>query len=286
MVSAEELSARGVGRGARDHRLASARLFGIHRGVYLVGHEATTFRGRVIAALRACGRDATLGHLAAAAFLGAAAPPATLDVIVPPGRRRSRAGIRVHHVALEPAERMVRDGVPLTSPVRTLLDLAAVVAPARLERICADMLVAKLLTPAELAAGVEAGRGRRGIVALRALSGTAEPTRSETERAFLRAVREAGLPRPIVNAPFLVDGLGRIEPDFLWPGPRVIVETDAYGTHGGPSTFERDRARDVALHALGWIVLRFTRRQAYRQSRKVVTRVAQVLALRGLSISA
>ena len=99
-------------------------------------------------------------------------------------------------------------------------------------------------------------------------------------------MREAGLPLPIVNAPFLVAGLGRSEPDFLWAGPRVIVETDAYGTHGGPPSFERDRERDVALHALGWIVLRFTRRQTYRQARKVVTQVAQVLALRGLSISA
>jgi hypothetical protein len=285
IVSADELRERGVGRGARDHRLVSGRLFGVHRGVYLVGHEATTFRGRSIAGLRACGSDSTLSHLASAASWGAAAPPATLDVIVPPGRRRSRPGIRVHHVALTPAERALRDGVALTTPARTLIDLAAVVPAALLERICADMLVAKLLTRAQLAAAVEAGRGRRGIVALRELSGTVEPTRSDTERAFLRAVRDAGLPLPIVNAPFLVAGLGRIEPDFLWASPRVIVEMDAYGTHGGPPSFERDRQRDVALHALGWIVLRFTRRQVYRQARKVVTQVAQVLALRGLSIS-
>ena len=179
----------------------------------------------------------------------------------------------------------MRDGLRVTSPVRTLLDLAAVVHPRMLERVCADLMVAKLLTAAELADAVLANSGRRGIVALREIALTAEPTRSGVERAFLKSVRESGLPRPIVNSPYVVEGLGRIEPDFLWAKPRVIVETDAYGTHGGQSPFERDRVRDAALTALGWAVLRFTRRRILRHPFAVVTQVAQVLALRGTSVS-
>ena len=253
--------------------------------MYLVGHEATSFRGLAFAALRACGPEAALSHLAGAAALGTFAPPATLDVTVPPGRRRSRPGIRVHHVALTGDEIDVRGGLRVTSPVRTLLDLAAVVHPRLLERVCADLMVAKLLTAAQLADAVRANPGRRGIVALREIALTAEPTRSDVERVFLKAVRAAGLPRPIVNSRFVVDGLGRIEPDFLWAKPRVIVETDAYGTHGGQSPFERDRVRDAALTALGWAVLRFTRRRILRRPHAVVTQVAQVLAVRGMSIS-
>ena len=139
-------------------------------------------------------------------------------------------------------------------------------------------MVAKLITPAELAA---AG-GRRGIVALRQLAGLAEPTRSATERAFLRAVKEAAPDRQL---PYMVEGLGRIKPDFRWARQRVIVETDAFGTHGHASAFESDRERDVALSVLGWLVLRFTRRQVVAAPRRVTTRVAQALALRGASIS-
>ena len=140
--------------------------------------------------------------------------------------------------------------------------------------------MAQLLTQAELQATVERARGRRGIVALRAIAGTAEPTRSDVERTFLRALREAGLPRPLVNTPLLVEGHGRIQPDFLWREERVIVETDAFGTHGHATAFESDRARDAALHALGWIVLRFTRRQLQDAPQRAMVRVAQVLAQR------
>ena len=181
-----------MSRGAREHRLAAGRLFGAHRGVYLVGHEATSFRGLAFAALRACGPEAALSHLAGAAALGTVAPPATLDVTVPPGRRRSRPGIRVHHVALTGDEIDVRDGLRVTSPVRTLLDLAAVVHPRLLERVCADLMVAKLLTAAQLADAVRANPGRRGIVALREIALTAEPTRSDVERVFLKACAQRG----------------------------------------------------------------------------------------------
>jgi very-short-patch-repair endonuclease len=280
VVDLDELTACGMSRGERRHRLASGRLFRAHRGVYLVGHEATTFRGRGIAALRACGEHSVLSRMASAAGWEIAPAPATLDVIVPPRSRRPKAGVRIHHATLRADEIAVLDGLRLTTPARTLLDLAAVVPAPRLERLCADALVAQLLTQAELQAAVERARGRRGIVALRAIVGSAEPTRSDVERAFLRALREAGLPRPLVNTPLLVDGHGRIQPDFLWRRERVIVETDAFGTHGHAAAFESDRARDAALHALGWIVLRLTRRQIKDSPHRVTVRVAQVLAQR------
>ena len=137
---------RGLTAKAIEHRLGAGRMFGVHRGVYLVGHEATTFRGHAIAALRACGEEAVLGDLAAAAAWRAAPPPATIDVIVPPRTRRSRPGIRVRHRRLAASEVVVLDGLRVTTPARTLLDLAAHLGVLELERVCAEFMVARRLT--------------------------------------------------------------------------------------------------------------------------------------------
>jgi len=285
VVGIAQARQRGLEPRVIDYRRRTSRMFGVHRGVYLVGHEATTFRGLAIAALQACGDESVISDLASAAAWDAAPPPATIDVTVPPRSRRSRPGIRIRHRRLGPSEVVVRDGLRVTSPVRTVLDLAEHLGMLELERVCAELMVAKRLTNGELERAVRENRGRRGIVALRELALAAEPTRSDTERAFLRAVRDSGLPRPIVNAPYVVEGLGRIRPDFMWAAPRVIVETDAFSTHGGASRFERDRERDAALVALGWVVLRHTRRIVVRRPQLVVTQLARVLALRDASNS-
>ena len=60
----------------------------------------------------------------------------------------------------------------------------------------------------------------------------------------------------------------------------MIVETDGWAAHGHRRAFERDRARDAELAALGYIVVRVTWRQLHDEPLRVVTRVAQVLARR------
>ncbi len=116
--------------------------------------------------------------------------------------------------------------------------------------------------------------GRRGIRGLRHLLSELpdEPalTRTELERRFLRLVRAARLPIPVVNA--LIAGL---EVDFHWPAQRLIVETDGRATHGHVLAFERDRNRDLELELAGWRVLRFTWRQILDDPQRVAA------ALRG-----
>jgi very-short-patch-repair endonuclease len=276
IVDAAQLTGAGMLRGARQHRLDGGRLFPVHRGVYSVGHEAITFHGRLQAAVRAVGPAAAFSFHAAGALLLVRTDPATIDVTVYAGQRRSRPGLRVHHGHLTAADVTRRAGFPVTSPARTLLDLAAVLPVDQLERACIEAVVRRLITADELAAAADAASGRRGIVALRRIAGAGvEPTRSETERAMLRGLAAAGLPRALVNA-----RLGRIRPDFMWPHERLIVETDAWSTHGHPAAFERDRARDAALAAAGWTVLRFTRRRVVDDPLLVTARIAQVLALR------
>jgi len=107
---------------------------------------------------------------------------------------------------------------------------------------------------------------------------TTEPTRAKLERALLKLLKRAGLPRPLVNA-----RVGPYEADAAWPDERVIVEVDGWAAHGHRGAFERDRARDADLQARGYVVLRFTWRQVVDEPLLVTARIAQVLALRTTS---
>jgi len=99
-------------------------------------------------------------------------------------------------------------------------------------------------------------------------------TRSDLERDFLRLCRRHRLPRPEVNVP-----IGSMTVDFLWRRRQLVVETDSYVTHGGSIAFEDDRARDLELRRLGFVVHRFSERQLELEPAAVAADVAR--ALRG-----
>ena len=67
------------------------------------------------------------------------------------------------------------------------------------------------------------------------------------------------MPEPLTNEAFHAPGHGHCEPDYHWPAQRVIVELDGFETHGTRAAFRADRAKDAALTASGYRVLRFTR---------------------------
>jgi very-short-patch-repair endonuclease len=250
-----------VSEHAIDHRLRTGRFVSVFRGVYAVGHAALTDRGRIRAALLAAGPRAVASHHAAATLHGLLPSlPPFVDVTVTGSPRRSRPGLRIHRTTHEP-ETVLVAGLPVTTPLRTLSDLRATRAPRDLQRLCADALVRGLVTQVQL----EAAR----LLA----PGEAAPTRSALERRFLSIVRQAGLPRPLVN-----HTIGPYEIDFAWPEQRVLVEVDGWNAHGHRVAFERDRARDAELAAAGYIVLRFTWRQLRNEPLLVATRVAQALA--------
>jgi very-short-patch-repair endonuclease len=261
-----QLRAHGVSEHAIDHRVRTGRFVPVFRGVYAVGHAALSDSGRVQAALLAAGPDAVVSHRAAAALhrILPSMPP-FVDVTVTGNPRRSRPGLEIH-ASRHPPPAMRVAGFPVTTPLRTLQDLRVTLSHAELERACAEALVRRLVTHDEL----EAAR----LVA----PGTAAPTRSALERRFLSVARRAGLPRPRVN-----HAVGPYEIDFAWPRQRVLVEVDGWSTHGHRFAFERDRARDAELAAMGYVVLRFTWRQVRDDPLLVAARVARALALRTTS---
>jgi very-short-patch-repair endonuclease len=143
-------------------------------------------------------------------------------------------------------------GIPVTTPLRTLLDLSRRLSLDDLDAAVSEALVRRLVT-------LEAPRGR-ATGRLRTLLETAAPTRSRLERALRRLLREHGLPQPVSNG--FVAGC---EVDLHWPGHRLIVELDGYGTHGHQRAFESDRVRDQRPLVAGRPVARVTHEQLHRQ---------------------
>jgi predicted transcriptional regulator of viral defense system len=216
IVTRTELRNIGVGSDAVDYRVKAGYLRPLHRGVYQVGSIACP-HARERAALLACGEGAALSHESAAGILHMRAPPpdAPVDVTVPAPQRCRIAGIRGHRTQELRADEVTRVGdLRLTTPARTILDLADILAPRELERTLAHAERTELLTKEELARFIERHATRRGSAALRALLG--DPTgpvltRSEAEERFLALVKRGQLERPetnVVVARFEVDFFG------------------------------------------------------------------------------
>ena len=273
LVSRRQLLALGWSAAAIKHRIATGRLHPIRRGVYVVGRPELTREGLWMAAVLSCAPDACLSHRSAASLWGIErrearnATDEPIDVLVPARRRPKGSGIRVHRVERIPAiDRCRRRGIPVTSPIRTLIDLALCLTAAELERSINDADKLGLVDPDALMRAVELRPHRRGVGALRAVLGkdTFALTDSDLERSFLRLVHGAGLPTPLTQR--WVNGF-RV--DFFWPELDLIVETDGLRYHRTPHQQSKDRARDQRHAAAGLVVLRFTHFQVAFEADRV-----------------
>jgi very-short-patch-repair endonuclease len=277
IVTHAQLTALGIGRGAIAHRVRTRRLRRVHRGVFALGAAPLGFAARARAALLAVGVDAVLSHDSAAmwwALLPVADGPISITA------RRDvapRPGIVPHVTTTLPSSDVrLHRRLPVTTPARTLVDLAAVAPEPVVGRALSEAQVLRLADLPAVAAQVAARPTHRGAAVVgRLLEAGPTATRSELERALARVVRAAGLPRPVMN-----EDVGQWEVDALWAEERVVVETDGWDAHRHRAAFERDRAKDAALTAQGYVVLRFTWRQVTEEPLLVAARLAQTLALR------
>jgi very-short-patch-repair endonuclease len=262
VVGFVQLRSLAISQSSVQRSVDAGRLHVVLPGVYAVGHPSISWRGRLRAAVLWGGEDAVLSHMTAATvrdLLSSASP--TVHLTIPRGGRKSREWVRVHHTRrLDPAERSEVNGLPVTTVERTLIDLASVVRPERLERAVEQAVRMNCLDFGALKALRARNRRHRGMPALDTLIAAFDPRAPQTnpgiERRFLRLVRKYNLPRPQVNAqvgPYVVD--------FLWEAQKLIVELDSLEHHRRPSIFESDRKRDIDLQRLGYTVLRITHRR-------------------------
>jgi very-short-patch-repair endonuclease len=274
--------------GGIAYAVKSGRLHRIFRNVYAVGHRQISERGRLLAATHACGDGSVISHRSAGALLGLLdESPVVIDVIAAGDRGRHIDGIRLHLVRPpRPGETGTFDGIPCTSPARTLVDLAGVVG----ERT--------------LRSAFERAAARRGMLDIPAIERSTDPRRrgikvlqklieewrgaapllnkrgklkSPLEAKVLPLIVRRDLPAPLFNAPVeIVEG--RIEVDFLWPDQRFVLEADSRDFHGTAVAFERDRWRDRELMRAGYSTLRVTHREAEEEADAVAGTVAARLS--------
>lgn len=269
VVDIGQLYALGASRTQIGRRIATRRLLPLHRGVYAVGHRRLTQPGVWLAAVRALGSRAVLSFLHGAALWELRPPPGGKVNVTVPGRgRRQRKGIRVHSTVDLPSDHVtVRDAIPVTTPARTLADLAgAIERPQLLRALEAAEFHAVLDVPSLLAVSA----GRPGADAIRQLLGMELPhTRSDFEASLLDLCDRFEIPRPAMNVI-----VGGIEVDAVWHDRRLVVELDSWRHHGTRAAFERDRERDAELHALGFATLRVTYHQLTTRPRWVAAKLS------------
>lgn len=278
VVARRQLLALGFTRDAIKRRLAQGRLHRLHPGVYVVGRPQVSDHGRWNAAVLACGTGALLSHRSAASLWGLLHTEGAAVEVTAPGRHRHLTQPKIHLYqprSLTDADRAIRNGIPVTSVARTLLDLAAVVSSQRLRHAFEQAERLGVFHLPEVAAVVDCGRGRTGVAKLRALlvEATEPPDlRSELERRFLDFCREAGVPPPATNC--IVAGH---TVDALWLRRRLVVELDGFAYHRSRTAFERDRRRDLDLQLDGYRVVRVTARQLERDTRELASALRALL---------
>jgi very-short-patch-repair endonuclease len=274
VVARRQLVALGLSRGSIEKRVTAGRLHRIHRGVYAVGHPAVSRTGRLMAAVLACGEGAVGSHRSAGEQWGIHPWNGAIEVTTPSGRGRRVPGFLAHRAAVPATDRTTLGGIPITTPGRTLVDLADVLSRRATERAIdqADYLRLDCSGMSPIAGRPGRWKLERIIESHRVGS---TMTRSDAEERFLALCREQGLPDPEINV-----HLEGHEVDFLWRDHGVVVEVDGFASHGTRAAFERDRTRDSELIAAGYQPLRMTFRQLVNEPREVVARVNRVLALR------
>jgi very-short-patch-repair endonuclease len=206
-----------------------------------------------MAAVLALGDNAVLSHAtAAAAWDLRPRGSGAVHVTVPStaGRKR-RAGIRLHRSrTLPPGETTTVRAIPVTTPARTIVDLARTLKGRPLEHVLDIAEQRRLIDFAELH-NRPIPTSLQAVLSRYAAGSTV--TRSEMEERFIALCDDHGIERPKVNTS--IEGQ---EVDFAWRNAKLIVEVDGYAYHRSPSAFETDRERDVILALAGWQVLRFT----------------------------
>lgn len=198
--------------------------------------------------------------------------------------RRGRPDVTVYRTRDLPGCDVTRIGaIPLTTPARTIIDLAAIVDEVSLEIALDDALRRGLTSMPRLHWRLtELGRkGRAGTAPMRRLIAQRTPgpaVESALETKVIRALRSAGLPEPLRQYRIREEGETLARADLAWPAQRVILEVDSYRYHSGRLEWERDLVRRNRLEAAGWKVVHVTAQQLATGNEALVRQLDKLLA--------
>ena len=287
LVAREQAAACGVPVSTIDKRAAREGWERPQPGVLALPGSVNSWDRRVMAAVLGAGPAALATRWTAAYLYGLIpTPEVPLTLVVPHGQRAPLLrGARVHRsrTLLEEDRRDIR-GIPVVSPPRLLMDLARDTPITRLRAAAIDACQKRLTTPLELLQAAERLRGLRGggpltLVAVALLEGKVDSALEWQTRLLLS---RPGLPAPAPE-PWPVEANGRVVAriDIAWPEWRVGVECDGYRYHSERRQLEQDSARQNALAAAGWRILRLTWAQLDRDPGAVLGQVRALLRAAG-----
>jgi very-short-patch-repair endonuclease len=244
----------GLTNGGIAKRVANGTLHRKYQGVYAYGHPRLSQKGEWLAAVFAAGDGAALASLSAGVFWKVSRfRETTIHVVTPVQRRSQRRFKALTSTSLLPRDVLIRDGIPVTSVERTLIDMTDHLTAEQLANVIHEAAYLRLFNLRALRDTMARTRKRRMNVLERAielhLSGSAG-TRSHLEDRFLKLVRGAKVREPVVNAHY-----HDVEVDFRWG--ELCVEVDG-GHHERERTKTEDRIKQAILEANGCTVVRFS----------------------------
>jgi very-short-patch-repair endonuclease len=284
VITRSEALAIGMRSRTLDTRVAEGVLVVVAHGVYALPGALQTNRSTLRAASKALG--AVVSHQAAAWMHGIAVSGPRLVVSVPHRRTHRFIDVVVHQLTdIREQDVQFIDGMGVTTPARTILDLSAVLRAAELGTVI-DQLVRQSLTSLKQIGALQAElarKGKPGMIRLRreleARAGRTRVTESLLEAKLLDIIMKGNLPIPDLQhrPPWLKATHGRV--DFSYPKAKLVIEADGREWHGDEASFQRDRERDNLAQLAGWRVLRFTWADVSRRPEYVLLSIRKALEL-------
>lgn len=279
LLTSVDALASGLSRAQIEHRVRTRRWVVVARGLYRVTSAPVTPHQVLMAAILAGPAQTVASHLSAAWLFGLVACPSLHHVTVPVGSSARRLTARVHRSTLAAHERAHLLVVPVTSPTRTVVDSASLLAAEPLGDLIDAAIVGGLTTAAKLDA---AAGGRTGSPRLAsALKPWTDPIRpgSPAEVRLMRRLADWGFPPP-VSQYVVRDEAGRFlaRVDLAWPDRKVAAEYDGAGSHT-PRQLDHDEDRRARIEALGWRVEDVDRTDLRAGSGSLRHRLAAALSL-------
>ena len=288
IVTRAQLLGAGVSPKQIQDRLCRGLLRAIARGLYAVEGWPLRFEREVLTVERRHPRAVAASRTAARLWPMPGFGSAGLEFLSTSSRPPHYAGVTIRSTVLLPETDVVTrpDGIVLTSPGRTIFDLANQLDPKALAPVIERAVIGRLLTlrGAEMVIERLDTVGHRGAgelaLLLRQLRDGGRFAMSDFERIVLALIEDAGLPTPVRQYPLRsIDGR-RINADFAYPEVRIAVEADSRTWHSTEDDFQRDIDRDRVYAELGWSKVPVSRRDALERPEAFLRVLRRVLTAR------
>ena len=252
------LGSEAVASGALTRSQLCTRYARLFRDVYVNRDVQVTAALRAKAGWLWAKRQGVVAGVSAAALHGSKWVEDTTTVELIHGNRHRLPGLHTRGDRIEEDEITVVNGVPVTTPARTALDLGCWYPTMSGVAVIDSLARATEFKAADVELLAQRYPGRRGIARARLAITLFDAGAQSPKETWLRLVLvDAGLPRPQTQIPAR-DEFGRVIAylDLGWEHLRVAVEYDGDQHRSDRSQYNWDIRRLEILHRLGWIVIR------------------------------